>query len=252
MAEPAAFGSNIHEIAVSAERICKAYRTGSITTNVLNGVDLQITRRECVFLLGPSGSGKSTLLSILGCVLSPDSGRLMLANEDVTNYGPRERARFRREHIGFVFQRFHLFAGLTALENVLVPLDLVAHPRRAARLKAHELLAAVGLAEKAKNRINQLSMGQRQRVAVARALAADPDIVFADEPTASLDSESGQITVKLLRNLVKEQGRTVIVVTHDTRILHFADRILHLKDGRIAAESTPAPNLSINLAETPG
>jgi putative ABC transport system ATP-binding protein len=227
------------ETMIEAEAIRKAYRTGSDTIEVLAGVDLTVRRGECVFLLGPSGSGKSTLLSILGCVLSPDSGVLRLAGQDVTNLEAHERATFRRERIGFVFQRFHLFAGLTALDNVRVPLDLISRPAKAAIEEAERLLNSVGLASKVNAPIGQLSMGQRQRVAIARALAANPDLIFADEPTASLDAHSGRTTAELVRSLATEQRKTVIVVTHDSRILQFADRILHLKDGRIGAESSP-------------
>lgn len=228
------------EVIVTAERITKSYRTGAASTTVLSGVSLSIEQRECVFLLGPSGSGKSTLLSILGCVLSPDGGTLSICGEDVTCMSSKERARVRRELIGFVFQRFHLFQGLSALENVRVPLDLLSRPRRVATETARQLLASVGLQDKATSPIGQLSMGQRQRVAVARALAGDPPLLFADEPTASLDAHSGMVTVELLRQAAKERGKTVIIVTHDSRILHYADRILHLQDGQIKAEQSVA------------
>lgn len=221
------------EAAVIAEGIRKSYVSGGNSTLVLRGIDLSIRRGECAFLVGPSGSGKSTLLSILGCVLSPDEGRLVLLGEDVSHWTPRERTRFRRERIGFVFQRFHLFNGLTALENVRVPLDLLGRPTREAAAEAAQLLESVGLAEKLKSRITQLSIGQRQRVAVARALAGEPDLILADEPTASLDAESGLNATQLLRDLSRQRGKTVIVVTHDSRIFSFADRIFHLEGGRI-------------------
>lgn len=224
---------------IRAAGVSKSYNTGGEPTPVLRGIDLTIARGECVYLVGPSGSGKTTLLSILGCVLSADSGSLEIFGEDVRQYSPAEQARFRREQIGFVFQRFHLFDALTAVENVCVPFDLLGWPRPEARARALELLAQVGLPDKAASRVNRLSMGQRQRVAFARALAGDPDLILADEPTASLDSDAGSSAMRVLRSLCGDLGKTVIVVTHDSRIYSMADRILRLADGRIVGTETP-------------
>ena len=220
---------------ILAQNVRKSYGTGIAVTPVLQGVDLEVRRGECVFLVGPSGSGKSTLLSILGCVLSPDGGTVRILGHDVARFRPKEQARFRRERIGFVFQRFHLFDGLRAWENVEVALNLLGQ-KSEARRESYRLLEAVGLADKATSHIWQLSMGQRQRVAIARALAGEPDLILADEPTASLDAESGHDAMRLMRDLVTTRGKTVIVVTHDPRILPLADRVLHLKNGRIATE----------------
>lgn len=216
--------------------LCKTYRTGTVSAPVLRGINLTVGRGECVYLAGPSGSGKTTLLSILGCVLSADAGSLEILGEDALRFSDRERARFRREKIGFAFQRFHLFDALTAAENVRVPLDLLGWSKAPARAKALELLSLVGLADKASSRVTQLSMGQRQRVAFARALSGSPELILADEPTASLDAESGFNAMRVLKDLCRELGKTVVVVTHDSRIYSMADRILNLADGRIVGD----------------
>lgn len=218
---------------IEAADIRKSYTSGGVTTPVLAGIDLEVSSGECVFLAGPSGSGKSTLLSILGCILSADAGSLALFGDNVTGLGTKERARFRRERIGFVFQCFHLVSGLRAWENVKVPLDLLGWAAAPARAECYRLLDLVGMENLAERHIHQLSLGQRQRVAIARALAADPELILADEPTASLDFDSGQKAMKLLHDLVKQLGKTAVVVTHDPRIYHLADRILLIEDGRI-------------------
>lgn len=227
----------MEDIVVEGSGISKSYRTGSVVTPVLRDVDLSVPRGECLFLVGPSGSGKTTLLSILGCVLTADSGRLTILGEDVTRLRSKNQARFRRERIGFVFQRFHLFKGLRAWENVRVVYDLLGRPKREGKQKSLHLLEMVGLAERAHFNISQLSMGQRQRVALARALAADPELILADEPTASLDEESGANAMRILKELCRKLHKTVIVVTHDNRIFPMADRILKLEHGSVAEES---------------
>jgi len=226
----AAFAIEIHQLQ-------KAYRTGRVHTPVLQGIDLRVRPGECLFLVGPSGSGKTTLLSIIGCVLSVDQGTLRLFGHDVTRFTAQQRAAFRLRRIGFVFQRFHLFDSLRAWENVRVVFDLLGRPPADARRNALELLELVGLANRAHHRVSELSMGQRQRVALARALAADPDLILADEPTASLDAESGLHAMQMLRGLCDHLRKTVVVVTHDNRIFSMADRILTLTDGRLADET---------------
>ena len=220
---------------IRAVGLRKSYRSGANTTDVLRGVDLTVARGECLFLVGPSGSGKTTLLSILGCVLSADEGTLYMLGKDVTNLSRVEQARFRREQIGFVFQRFHLFDALTAVENVQMPLNLRGVPKRKSRVVALELLDRVGLSERTNHKACQLSMGQKQRVALARSLAGNPEIILADEPTASLDADSGQGAMRLLKQVCSERQKTVIVVTHDARIYPMADRILKVDNGRIVA-----------------
>jgi putative ABC transport system ATP-binding protein len=231
----------MEDIVVRAAGLNKVYRNGTVAARVLQGIDLKIHRGECLFLVGPSGSGKTTLLSILGCVLSPDGGDLEILGEDVTRYSSTEQARFRREKVGFAFQRFHLFDALTAAENVRVAFDLMGDPAAEATRKSLELLTLVGLGEKAASRVTQLSMGQRQRVALARALAGNPELILADEPTASLDADSGFNAMRVLKELCQSLNKTVVVVTHDARILPIADRILKLADGRIVADQPPEP-----------
>ncbi len=218
---------------ISAHGIYKSYQNGSVRTPVLRDIHLEVANGEFLFMVGPSGSGKSTLLSIMGCVLAADKGTLQILDQKITGLGKAALTRFRRDHLGFVFQRFHLFKGLTALENVRVPLDLKGVSSGKGNAAAKELLEAVGLGDRMNHEINRLSGGQRQRVAVARALICKPSVVFADEPTASLDAESGKKTVELLRSLAKDRKTTVVVVTHDARILGYADRVVNLEDGQI-------------------
>lgn len=221
------------ECVIDVRNVDKAYGEGVNRTPVLRSVELQVQRGQCVFLAGPSGSGKSTLLSILGCLLTPDAGRVHILGQDVTRCDARQQAQFRRERIGFVFQRFHLFRGLNAWENVRVALDLLGYSRRRSREEVPRLLHAVGLGHKMRSDIRQLSMGQCQRVAMARALAGDPDLIFADEPTASLDAESGKTVMELLRALTTDTGKTAVVVTHDHRIFSYADRVFNMVNGQI-------------------
>ncbi|HWB13937.1 MAG TPA: ABC transporter ATP-binding protein [Pirellulales bacterium] len=232
------------ETTILAHDVHKNYVTGGATTPVLQGVKLATRPGECVFLVGPSGSGKSTLLSILGCMLTPDRGRVEIVGRDLAGLSETERAVLRRDRIGFVFQRFQLIRGLNALENACLPLTLRgASPKESAR-RATELLQAVGLADKMKSHVGKLSAGQCQRVALARALAGDPDLILADEPTASLDGQNGQEVMGLLRRLTSEQGKTALVVTHDQRIFGYADRILHLDAGRVTEVDSEHPALT--------
>jgi putative ABC transport system ATP-binding protein len=221
---------------IQVSGVSKSYQAGGDAALVLRDIQLNVGRGQCVYLVGPSGSGKTTLLSILGCVLSADSGSVEILGNDVRRFSPQEQARFRREKIGFVFQRFHLFDALTAAENVCVPFDLLGRPKSSSRDKALELLAMVGLQDKAHSRVTRLSMGQRQRVAFARALAGEPELILADEPTASLDAESGFNAMQALKQFCRELDKTVVVVTHDSRIFCMADRLLRLADGRIVGE----------------
>jgi putative ABC transport system ATP-binding protein len=229
-------------VAVRVENVHKAYRCGNTSTPVLNGVDLAVDRGECVYLAGPSGSGKTTLLSILGCILSADKGQINILDQNISRLSRRGRTTLRREHLGFVFQRFHLIRGLNVIDNICVPLTLRGASPKAAQQRAESLLDAVGLAHKANTHPRNLSAGQCQRVALARALVGNPDLILADEPTASLDAANGQEVMKLLRHLTTEEGRAVVLVTHDHRIFNFADRILWLENGRVTdmPESSPS------------
>jgi putative ABC transport system ATP-binding protein len=234
---------------ILAHDVHKSYTTGGITTPVLEGIELETSPGECVFLVGPSGSGKSTLLSILGCMLTPDRGRVEIVGQDLAGLSNFERAVLRRDRIGFVFQRFQLIRGLNALENACLPLTLRGVSAKTAARQAAELLDAVGLADKLKAHVGKLSTGQCQRVALARALAGDPDLILADEPTASLDGQNGQEVMRLLRRLTSERGKTALVVTHDQRIFGYADRVLHLDAGRIAEVDSEHPALTAGATE---
>lgn len=226
-------------LAAQVEGVHKAYRRGNTSTPVLNGVDLDVRQGECVYLAGPSGSGKTTLLSILGCILSADRGSVRVLDQDLDRLDAPQRSVLRLMRVGFVFQKFHLIHGLSAIHNVCVPLTLRGMSRRAARARAMPLLEAVGLAEKAAAHPRNLSAGQCQRVALARALVGDPDLILADEPTASLDAANGREVMELLRRLTTRQGKTAIVVTHDQRIFDFADRVCWLEGGRVMETKAP-------------
>ena len=223
-------------VSIRAENISKSFGTGTRRAPILQGVSMEVEQGEAVFLVGPSGSGKTTLLSVLGCILTPDQGNIRVLEQEVSRLTPEQQAAFRRRHFGFIFQTFNLFPGLSALDNVRLALCMQGRSNRDASARAAELLDQVGLGRRARLRPGQLSTGECQRVAVARALANDPAIVFADEPTASLDAENGQNVMRLLTGLVSERGVTLVVVTHDNRIFPFADRILRLEDGRLCGE----------------
>ncbi len=209
------------------------YGTGEAAVAALKGVSLQVRNGEILMLMGPSGSGKTTLLQVAGALLSPTAGTVRLAGERIDGLTQEELGRRRLRHFGFVFQHYNLFPALTAAENVAIALDLKGVPAARRRAAAHEALDRVGLGDRAGHFPSQLSGGQKQRVAIARALAGEPDAILADEPTAALDSESGKRVVDLLHDLAKAQGRAVVLVTHDPRIVEAADRIVEIEDGRI-------------------
>jgi len=208
-----------------------AYQSGQQRYQVLQGIDLKIPSGEIQLLMGPSGSGKTTLLSILAGLLTPTAGQVYLLGEEITRMSRAKLARFRRQNIGFIFQNFNLFPALTAAENIEVVLNIKGIQGTKARYQAQALLEQVGLGLKANQRPSDLSGGQKQRVAIARALAGSPPLIMADEPTAALDSHSGHTVIELLRRLAKEGGCTVLMVTHDPRILDVADRVTYLEDG---------------------
>lgn len=216
--------------------LSKVYREGATELRALNDVSLDIQAGQLTLLMGPSGSGKTTLLSILGCILRATEGRLELLGEEVSALPEKELPRVRREAIGFVFQGFNLFPALTAAENVALALDLRGVHGEPARNRAEALLQEVGLRERMHAFPADLSGGQKQRVAIARALASNPPILLADEPTAALDSTSGRTVIELLQRLAHQNGRAVVMVTHDPRVLSYGDRILHLEDGRLSRE----------------
>jgi putative ABC transport system ATP-binding protein len=216
--------------------LTKTYAQGEAAVSALEAVTIDLRRGELVLIAGPSGSGKTTLLSILGCIMRPTSGSLRVLGDEVTTLAERDLPAIRRERIGFVFQSFNLFPTLTALQNVELALDLKGWSGRLARNRAATLLEDVGLAAKAHAYPADLSGGQKQRVAIARALAGDPPIILADEPTAALDSHSGRLVMDLLQRLAHERGRAVAIVTHDSRMVGYADRMVTMEDGRIAID----------------
>lgn len=226
------------EAAIAAKAVEMVFRTGSVETRVLKGIDLTVSAGEIRLLMGPSGSGKTTLLSILAGILTPTGGRVNLLGQEITGLSRRQLARFRRRHIGFIFQDFNLFPALTAAENIELALKIKQRSTAEAKRLAAEYLEQVGLADRARHLPKDLSGGQKQRVAIARALAGSPKILMADEPTAALDSKTGQTVVALIQNLAKEKGCTVLMVTHDPRITDAADRITHLEDGLISHSSS--------------
>lgn len=227
------------DVTLSATGVTKIFGKGPLAFEALKGVDFQARKGEFVILEGPSGSGKTTLLSILGCVLTATDGEVRLLDEVVTSLSARQLPALRTAYLGFIFQSHNLIASLDAVSNVMLPLEFRGYTRREARHEATSILERVGLGQKLNSRADQLSGGQRQRVAVARALAGSPPILLADEPTASLDAESGLNVTQLLKDLAREDGATVVVVTHDNRIFHLADRIVSIEDGRIQGTRAP-------------
>ena len=221
---------------LEAANVTKDLGSGAAKVAALKGVSLALSGGELTLLTGPSGSGKTTLLSILGCMLSPTEGTVHICQQSTAGADPEELARLRREHVGFVFQSFHLFPTLSATDNVRLALDVRGEPRRAAKVRSREALAKVGLAHKIKAYPRELSGGEQQRVAIARAIVGNPSIILADEPTAALDGANGQAVMKLLAEIARERGHAVLIVTHDPRLLPFADRVVHIEDGRIIAE----------------
>ncbi len=221
------------ETAVSVKNLTKVYASGEAAVHAVNGVNLDIHGGQVTMLMGPSGSGKTTLLSIMGCILRATSGSVRIRGEEVSHLKERQLPSIRLAHIGFIFQGFNLFPALTAGENVEYIGSLKGLHKAEARRRTESLFEQVGLAEKYNAFPEDLSGGQKQRVAFARALAGDPEIFLADEPTAALDSQSGRTVIEMLAALAHDRGRAVVIVTHDNRIVEFADRIINIEDGKV-------------------
>jgi putative ABC transport system ATP-binding protein len=209
----------------------KIYQEGSVKVHAVNGVSLSVDAGQMVLLMGPSGSGKTTLLSMMGCILKPTEGYVTIMGEDITSWDENFLPMIRRKYIGFVFQQFNLLSTLTASENVEASLNLKGVKGKAAERVSRELLQQVGLGDRCDFLPRDLSGGEKQRVSIARALAGNPSIILADEPTGNLDSENGRIAIEILKNLASRENKSVVVVTHDSRIRDLADSIYYIQDG---------------------
>ena len=222
--------------AIEVHDLVREYGKGATTVRALRGVDLEIQRGEFVAIMGPSGSGKSTLLHILGALESPTSGVVAVEGRRYDGLDDKRLTRFRRDHIGFVFQFFNLLGSLSAVENVLLPALIAGHRSREFVERAGELLETVGLAERGEHLPSELSGGEQQRVSIARALLLSPELILADEPTGNLDSRAGKAVLRLLRELNQDGAHTILMVTHDPSAAAVADRVVFLRDGQIAGE----------------
>jgi putative ABC transport system ATP-binding protein len=226
--------------AVVCRGVTKVYGQGDAPTLALRGVDLEVRPGELTLLVGPSGCGKTTLISIIAGLLRPTDGEVEVLGSDLRDLPGSKLTRFRQENIGFVFQQYNLLPALTAAENAAVPLVIAGLRRAEAVARATAVLEAVGLGDRTGSLPRQLSGGQQQRVAIARALVHEPRLLVCDEPTAALDARSGRTVMELLRRVAVQPGRAVVVVTHDSRVFGFGDRIIHMGDGRVERVEVPA------------
>ncbi|MEO8112938.1 MAG: ABC transporter ATP-binding protein [Phenylobacterium sp.] len=225
--------SSKSEHAIVAKGLCKRFKTGRTYIEVLKQVDFDARHGDVTMVMGPSGSGKSTLVATLSGLLKPDQGHVSAMGEDIWSHRPGRLDKFRLDHCGFIFQGFNLFPALTAHKQVEIILKYQGVPKREARERAANALIEVGLEMRMNQRPSELSGGEKQRVAIARALAKQPNLLFADEPTSALDGENGQVVIKLLHRAAKQYGAAVVIVTHDPRLESYADRVIHIEDGRI-------------------
>ncbi len=224
----------IRERVVSASSLCKEYQIGSLTIHALRDLNFEVVEEEFVLIYGPSGAGKTTLLNLIGGLDQPTRGEIVVFGHDLSTYDEDFLATFRSAYVGFVFQSYNLVSTLTALENVAFPMELAGWSDERVKKRAEKLLGLVGLSHRANHFPAQLSGGEQQRVAFARALANDPPLILVDEPTGNLDLETGLEIVSILEKL-KAKEKTILVATHDERIMKLANRTLHLRDGRIVA-----------------
>lgn len=220
-------------VAVHCRGVVKAYRTASTKVVALRGVDLDIRLGELMMLVGPSGCGKTTLISVIAGILNRDEGDCTVFGNDLDRLPARERTRFRGRNVGFVFQQFNLLPSLTAAQNVSVPLLINGMGEREAVRRSREMLDRVGLGDRADSPPRELSGGQQQRVAIARAMVHEPRLIVCDEPTSALDHDTGHAIMRMLKGVALDQGRALVIVTHDARIFSFADRIAKMDDGHI-------------------
>ena len=221
------------EPAIQVKNLYKIFRVGNEKVRALNGVDLTIYKGEFCAIVGTSGSGKSTMLNMLAGLEKPTKGEVIVAGEHLEKMNENQLVKFRREHVGFIFQSFNLLGTMNAIENVALPLTFRGVDKKIREAKAVEMLKLVGLPKHMKHRPNEMSGGQQQRVGVARALVLDQEIIFADEPTGNLDSKTSAEVLGLMRKVVTEKNQTMVMVTHDNHLAGFADRIFHIIDGKI-------------------
>ncbi|OAE98614.1 ABC transporter ATP-binding protein [Bradyrhizobium centrolobii] len=229
------------ETIIEATAIKKTLGRGAGEVQALRGVDLALRRGELTLLMGPSGSGKTTLLLVLGCMLAPSSGILTVCGTPTSGVDKEGLAKIRRDHIGFVFQSYHLFPTLTAAQNVRLAVDIRGEHGRKAKKEARKALSMVGLEQKADTLPGELSGGEQQRVAIARAFVANPSVILADEPTAALDGNNGRTIMRILADTAHQRERAVLVVTHDPRVIPFADRIVEIEDGLLVGTESGGP-----------
>src|SRR3989344_1064214 len=218
---------------IKLQNVWKTYKMGEVEVNALRGISSTINQGDFVAITGASGSGKSTMMNLVGCLDLPTKGSIFLDGKDISKMGESDLAQIRGQKVGFIFQQFHLIPTLSAVENVMLPLEFQDIQTDTAKKKAIEILHKVGLGDRIEHLPSQLSGGEQQRVAIARSLANNPDVVLADEPTGNLDSIAGANVLGLLENLWKKEGKTIIMVTHDLKLASHAKRIVQLKDGQI-------------------
>ncbi len=221
------------EQVIQVRNLYKLYKVGDEIVRALDGVDFDIYQGEFCAIVGTSGSGKSTLLNMLAGLEKPTKGSVVIGDKHIEHLNEEQLVAFRRDHVGFIFQSFHLLGTLNAVENVALPLNFRGEPRKLRLQKADRMLDLVGLRKHKRHMPNQMSGGQQQRVGVARALVVDPQIIFADEPTGNLDSHTSEDVMRLMQNIVRKQRKTLVMVTHDNHLATYADRVFHISDGKI-------------------
>jgi len=221
------------ETIMKLQDVWKIYKMGAVEVPALRGVSVEITKGDFVAIIGASGSGKSTMMNLIGCLDIPSRGSIHLKSKDISTLSESDLASFRGKTIGFIFQQYNLIQSMSALENVMLPLEFLEYNDQKAATRAREILTLVGLGEKMHHRPTQLSGGQQQRVSIARSLVSDPEIILADEPTGALDSVTGKEVLTMLQRLWKEHGKTIILVTHDLNLAKLAHTTIELKDGQV-------------------
>ena len=239
-------------VVVQVDNLYKIYKIGTNKVRALNGISFQVYEGEFCAIVGTSGSGKSTLLNMLAGLEQPAKGNIAIRGQHIETLNEKQLVTFRREHIGFIFQSFNLMSTMNAIENVALPLTFRGIPKKERLKRAERMIKLVGLEQYKKHRPNQMSGGQQQRVGMARALVLNPDIVFADEPTGNLDSVTSEEMMRLMRNVVNKHHKTLIMVTHDNHLASYADRIIHIKDGKIIKIEDNTDKWNTNMAVAVG